>query len=317
MRRALDLGLGAWLLLTAAAGVAHAQAQPRSAAGEELFNAGRELLKRGHSAEACSVLEQSLAAARAVGTLLNLGLCHKECGRLASAFRYYSEAAELAQITGDEERLALARAEVTAVDAQVGSLTLDVVDPSDDSLRIAIDERPYPREAWGRPLRLDAGQHILRVQAAGRRSYELHVTTLDGENRVSRVSAPAPVTRPSPSPPASPARAVPALALEADHGGQRTLALASAGTGVLALGAALVFAALAASSDSQSDAFCTARGVCEPRGVSLRAEAHRHANWSTALTIGGGVTLAAGALLWLTLPDEQAEKLASRGRSPL
>src|SRR5687767_13153220 len=77
--------------ILAAAGVvvlegrASAQASSSQSQAEPLFNEGRELLEKGRFAEACPKLARSQALAPAVGTLLNLGYCWEQLGKLRSA----------------------------------------------------------------------------------------------------------------------------------------------------------------------------------------------------------------------------------------
>jgi tetratricopeptide (TPR) repeat protein len=75
-------------------------ARPRAAsagdppAAQALFKQGRDAAKRGDHATACEKFAESYRLDPAPGTLLNLGDCKERLGMLASAWQYYTAAAE-------------------------------------------------------------------------------------------------------------------------------------------------------------------------------------------------------------------------------
>ncbi|MBK7777474.1 MAG: hypothetical protein IPI43_25675 [Sandaracinaceae bacterium] len=83
---------------------ADAQSTGSQAAAEALFREGRRLMEEGNYDEACPKFEASNRLDVAVGTLLNLGVCWEQGGRLASAWATFLEAAALAARTGSPER---------------------------------------------------------------------------------------------------------------------------------------------------------------------------------------------------------------------
>src|SRR6187399_1063297 len=79
------------------AGAARAQQQPASGTiAEVLFRDGQQLLAAGRISEACVKFRASQTAEPALGTLLNLAVCHEKEGRTATAWLEYAETASLA-----------------------------------------------------------------------------------------------------------------------------------------------------------------------------------------------------------------------------
>src|SRR5262249_26152099 len=74
-------------------------AQPSSAdmaLAKVLFEEGRKSMAEGKIDEACAKLGQSYAMDPALGTLLNLAVCHDKQGKSASAWAEFRTAADLA-----------------------------------------------------------------------------------------------------------------------------------------------------------------------------------------------------------------------------
>src|SRR4029079_9496908 len=105
-RRALTSLLAAAIF--ASVGHASAQAPSGQTQADPLFTEGRDLLEKGRFAEACPKFHRSQELAPAVGTLLSLGYCWEQLGRLRSAMDAYSEAEALAGGAGDAKRSAFA-----------------------------------------------------------------------------------------------------------------------------------------------------------------------------------------------------------------
>ena len=169
-----------------------ASSQTDSELARTLFGEGRALLADGRHVEACVRLKRSHDLALALGTLLNLGLCHRRSGLLATAKRYYERARELAIASQDRERLELARGEIAALEREVGTLTISVTEAADVPLQIWLDGVSQPKQHWGSPIALDAGEHHIVASAVGRREWRGTVVTRDGV--ASWLSVPLPAT---------------------------------------------------------------------------------------------------------------------------
>jgi hypothetical protein len=91
---------------------------------------------------------------------------------------------------------------------------------------------------------------------------------------------------------------------------QRWISFASGGVGVLGLGVGSVLGALAISKLRDSnDGPCDATDHCTPAGLSLRQDAEHFGNAATGAFVASGVALAAGVVLYITLPKSRASSL--------
>jgi hypothetical protein len=280
-----------------------------------LFGEGRALLKQGQLQAACEHFERSRRLNTTVAVLLNLGLCHRQAGRTATAHGYYRRAEVLATLQGDDRR-ELAHDEAAKLAAQRASLVLRMTSPPGPDARVSLDGQTLQPESWTQPMFLDAGEHTLRVESDGKVAWEQNVAVQDGGQHVLLIPAldgkstkalalAAPVkvedsvlyeARPAPSQP---------------HDLTRIAAVSSAGLGVVGIGAGLVLGWVAQSAFSDSHQYCTADDRCKPLGVELRDDAHANATRATVVSIAGAVALTTGIVLWLVSPPPERRPAAA------
>src|SRR5262245_29900468 len=87
------------VLVAAGSGVATAAPADRA---EQLFKKGKKLLSEKKYGEACNAFEQSDQLDPGIGTKLNVARCYQEWGKLATAWRWYSDAEKMATEAKDE-----------------------------------------------------------------------------------------------------------------------------------------------------------------------------------------------------------------------
>jgi len=75
----------------------------RADRADQLFKRGKKLLSEKKYAEACAAFEDSDRLDPGIGTKLNVARCYQEWGRLATAWRWYSDAEQMA-IAGKDDR---------------------------------------------------------------------------------------------------------------------------------------------------------------------------------------------------------------------
>jgi Tfp pilus assembly protein PilF len=89
------------------------------------FAEGRALLDQGKRKEACEKFDLSIRKdPRAVGTMLNLGLCAEEAGQVATAVRYYTEARARARDQDLKEHQAAAENKLALLAPRVPHLAI-------------------------------------------------------------------------------------------------------------------------------------------------------------------------------------------------
>jgi hypothetical protein len=285
------------------------------AASTELFNAGRDAMKRGDYAVACPKLAESVRLKASVGALAKLAACEEHEHRLVSAFTRWQQALNLARTTADE-RLSDVQRELARVDALVPKLVITGAPGAGADASIRVDDTTMSTAAsLGVALPVEPGRHAVLASAPGKKPWTTTIDVAPGGATTSIVvppleDAPPPVeappvasvappptqtqqasaaTAPSPLvaiPPSPPSRSNP----------WRMVGMVSAGVGLatIAVGAAYGIDALR----RRDDAHCA--GTSCPDGASAASlnAAKNSANWSTGLVATGAALVAGGVVLW-------------------
>jgi hypothetical protein len=291
-----------------------AAASVDSVTAARLFLEGRALLEQGQPRAACELLERSKRLTTTLGVLLNLGLCHRFSGRLATAHDYYRQAEIMATLENDQQRLEVAHEEAAALSAQRATLTLRISGSPDTPLEVWVDDVSLAREEWEKPRYMDAGDHRISVRSNSHESWQGTMIIVDGKQHVFVIpefwtkAAGAPPA-PEATAPADVARAataelvrVPSTRTQAAEpstlGTGSILGLAIAGAGLAALGVSAAYSISAKNDFDQSSGSCR-NDICDAEGRRLRDDAFDDATRATVLGISGGVALAGGLALWL------------------
>jgi hypothetical protein len=152
---------------------------------------------------------------------------------------------------------------------------------------ITVDGVEWPRERWGRPVAIDPGEHVLRVDAPLETPPPARFTVGEGE-QVRRW-----------------------IQLPARHGSRRhlrrnlCLVAIGLGAGATIAGGLAGIDAIGTWHDAR-DAGCDDQGRCRSdTGTALLADAHRRADEATWLIGVGAVTVAAGLVIWLIARDDE------------
>ena len=114
-------------LLTAAPAFGAPTASEKAAA-EALFHKGTELMQAQSYADACAKFEASNAIEPGLGVKLWLADCYDRVGRTASARALFSEAAAMAQKTGQDDRARAASERASELEPRLS--TLELVPPA-------------------------------------------------------------------------------------------------------------------------------------------------------------------------------------------
>lgn len=305
--REMRLGRSTALALAMMAAASRASAaDPPGAEVEKadaLFEEGRSLMERGMLASACPKLEQSFQLAPRLGTMLNLGSCYEQSGRLARALAVYERAATMARDAGRSDREQAARELSASIERRVAKLLL-VVDDRSPGASIEVDGELLSTRGGLVPI--DPGAHRVVVRAPDRRPWTTSIAP--GPGTTLRLVVP-------PLEPDSSPRA-PLAGSSAPEGASslRTIGIAS-GLGMAAIGITVgtIFGLRAGSKNDESSPHCNARG-CDVAGRDLIGEAKTAGNVSTAAFIGAGVGLAAAAIFVFFVPSSHGR--ASVGVAP-
>jgi hypothetical protein len=294
------------LLLAGFAVTAHAENRGGDkTTAEALFAEGRRLMSIGKYADACPKLEASLKLDSGVGTMLNLAECYEKNGQTASAWTEFREAASAARDAGSKDRSDLARARAAALEPKLSRLTITV--PKGQLCDVTRDGALVESAAFGTPVPIDPGKHVISVSAPGKRKWATSVEVMTS----AQVSVDVPVL-------ADEQQSVGVDTAKPSGSSQRTLAITAGVIGIVGVGAGSVFALKASSTWSDAKDKCTPYPTaCGPEATSLSQDAKSAANTATIAFAIGAVGLAGGAILWFTAPKQgEGEPKAALGIAP-
>jgi hypothetical protein len=159
------------------------------AAARVLFNEGRRLVDSGHYVEGCAKFEESLKLDPGVGTSFNLADCQERIGRTASAWARFLNVAAATRLEGQQERERVARARASALEPRLSRLTIDV-GAKTTGLVIERDGLPVDAAAWGVPLPVDPGTHVVVARAPGAKEWSQTTSIPEGPSNVLLVVPP-------------------------------------------------------------------------------------------------------------------------------
>lgn len=284
------------------AGAAEPSEQDRVLANA-LFDEARALMADGRYADACPKFSESMRLQSGGGTLLNLGVCHEQEGKTATAWGELKAALALARRDkrADREKLALER--LAVVEAQLSYVTVRVAaDARIDGLEVRLDGTIFRSPSWGSERPVDPGEHRVVVTAPGHESFErTFVVESGGHRAIFDVPRLAP-SRPKPSP------AAPGSPLKGPH----IAGLVSGGIGLvgLAFGAGFGISALGLWGDAEAG--CPRADRCTSDAAKAAVDAGRHADLSTVGFVVGGLGLGLGVVLFATGPSLAVEAAPDR-----
>jgi hypothetical protein len=280
----------------------------------ELFIEAKQQQKNGQMKVSCETLQRSLSFNPTIGTLLNLGMCHRELDNLVTAHDYYRRAEVLATLNGDRGRQEAAHDEAALLAPHRATLWLRIPNAESDELEVRIDDIPQPREVWSKPIFIDAGDHTVSIRASEHAPFERRVHIENGIRQELVIpdlqrqpSAPLVAAEPAPHPSTMVSPEVLALHQSRQRqqetwGAMRIAAFGVGGAGIVSIGVGLLFGQLAKNTNDDSETLCNKTNRCTDQGVMLRETAFAHATRSTVLSVAGGVALASGVALWLLAP---------------
>jgi hypothetical protein len=259
----------------------------------------------GKLGEACARYAESHRLDPQLGTLLHLADCLEQNGQTASAWASFREAFELAEKNGDSRR-ELARARVERLVPRLSHLRIDVSQGAE--LQVERDGIIVGAALWGAPIPTDPGVHTITAKAPGRRSWSgTAVVKADGASitvSIPELELEVPVS-PEAQVSAAPATKTETEGIEPREQpslAERWPALAAGGAGVVGVVVGSIFGLQSMSKQDKAAQHCNGSVCADQTGVRLKDDAIAAGNISTVAFIVGGVALAAGGVLWLTLP---------------
>lgn len=300
-------------------GVAGAQPLPRAedkAEADRLFEEGRALLDQGDRAKACEKFDLSFRKdPRAVGTMLNLGLCREEVGQVASAVRYYQEARDRAHDQNLPEHQQAAERKIALLSPRVPHLTISLAAGTPPAVRVLVDDTVIAPDQLI-DVTVDPGDHTFTVTAPGKLPYESKITVKESEHR--KVDVPA-------------LEGAKTIVVREQTSRRRFFGKLGVGVGAGLLVGSLGLGAYARHlywnqfpsgadrgeivRDSSHDCWTVLDNgsvvrQCNEVGSQALDNARLVGHVSTGAAIAGGIGLIAGVILWATAPKDEPSPVA-------
>lgn len=189
---------------------------------------------------------------------------------------------------------------IDEVKAALPTLILEAKDGAGNdrsNVKVSMDGVHLTDTLDGRPFALDPGEHTFVFEAPGEVAVERKLVLREGDKDRREgvmIGTPPPV-----APPALPPSATPS-----SWTGRRTLALVSAGLGLVGVGLGVGWGAYAISSQNREKSDCSKLACLNPaQATEDYNTARQDATASTVGVVVGAALLTAGAVLWLTQPS--------------
>ena len=270
-------------------GLAHADR------AEQLFKKGKKLLAEKKYPEACTAFEDSDRIDPGIGAKLNVAKCYQEWGKLATAWKWFSDAEQMAKDTKDD-RARKIHALAEELDASVPRLTVKAPrDASTSGIVIKLDGVAFDVSALGTERRVDPGPHQIDYTIDGARKTKTIPVERGGSSEVTLDISDTPQVAATREPSSSDAAGDPGRT-------RRLVGLGVSGAGVVAVGIAAIVT-FGARGDYKDAIAAHCRGttdMCDAEGVTATHGARHRANIATIVTIGGAAAVAGGLFLYVT-----------------
>jgi hypothetical protein len=283
------------LVASAWAPAARAQGDDPRAIAEALFRAGRDLMADGDLAAACPKFAESNRIDPKPGTLMNLALCHEKIGRTASAWSEYAQAAEVAHRAGQTERERVARERAASLEAALVHVVIDA--SAAPGAVVTLDDQPIGPGAFGTPIPVDPGDHVLRATDAGKQPFTKTITASPTADMV-HVSVPVLSTEWVAKPVREP---VPDHVAGGGLSSSQAWGFVSGGTGIVLLGIGGYFGLRAFAEKQTADSNCSAT-VCNRPGLEAIQSMKTAEAVATVSMLAGAAAVGAGLYLVLSSP---------------
>ena len=272
---------------------------------ERLFLEAKRLMSEKRVTEACRAFEESQKLDPAVGTQFNIADCYEREGRLATAYRQFSDLRDVLARVGDD-RAPQADARAKALEARLPRVTIRVPwEKQVSGLVVSRDEETVEKSSFGVAAPVNPGAHKIRVQATNKKDFEVTIHASEGKTETVDVPMLVDAER--------------QVVVRNTGFSQRNLGLVVGGVGIAAIGTSVVLGLVAKGNYERAIEGCTDLGdryQCPP-GTRSADAASAQSMGTVATIVGGigGVAVATGAVLWFFAPKSAKGPKSSEKQS--
>jgi hypothetical protein len=282
-------------------------ARAADASADELFADATALIEQQRYADAIPKLEEAQRRDPGVGTQFNLAVCYEMTGRLALAYRNFSQVESMARAAGKTEREQAAHDELASLRPRVSFVAIKIEEAGPVVIRVDGEIVSSADLAF---VPLDAGEHHVEAIGASKRPFDARFT-IAGEAERHEIVVPALEAIVDSAPPPPP-DARPAPQATSSGSARRTASYILGGVGVAGLAVATVSGIIIISDKTIANRECPNGSCTTTEGANAAREG---ANLFPVNWVGWGaaaIGLGAGAYLFLTSSDS-TQRRSSRG----
>jgi tetratricopeptide (TPR) repeat protein len=278
------------LLVVAALFAAPALADDKADA-VALFDEGIREMKAGNFAQACIAFEKSDRLQGDSGTRGSLARCYEKRGRIASAWKLWTELST----TAPKNLRADAAANAAKLEPKLPKYVLRMAQQAQVTIDgIAIDSAPDIE------VPIDPGKHVVEANAAGFNAWKYEYTAVEGKLEELAIAL---VKQPS----AEPEHPVKIPEGPSPRSSRRTIGIAVVAVGGAILAGGAVFGVIAKSRNDDAKDICGGDiDACDPARLADAQDkvdaARKAGNLSTVGFIVGGAAVVTGIVLFVTAP---------------
>ena len=286
-----------------------AEASGDSAALDELKQ-GYSLKQLGNCHDAVPHLARSVQLKPTSKALLNLSDCEQRLGELVAAQGHAAQGREMARQQSDQELVAIADEQLTAIDKRLPRLTIRVSPEAPAGTTVLLDGAPVDATSIGAAVSVNPGAHIVVVSAANRADRRFDMTMDEGDRNDITVE-PGPNVGSQPESAVGAAATKPEVTIDAATNASRRLALVALGVGAAGLALGVVTGIMGSSTHDTLVSECL-QNVCP---VSVAGDLDSFRTLRTVSTVGyviGAVGVLGGAVLWFMAPSIHNSAAGSR-----
>lgn len=193
--RSTAFALLSGLCMLAVASPASATDPREAQIAQALFDEARLLMEKKQFADACPKFAESQRLDPGAGTFLNLAVCHEAEGKLATALGEFHEGHAAAVRDGRRDRQDVAQKHISSIERIVPRVTVVVPGAAAaelEDVEVKLDGFVLRRAAWGVPMPVDAGQHVVTSSAPRHMPWNTTFTIRIDERKTVEVPALAP-----------------------------------------------------------------------------------------------------------------------------
>jgi hypothetical protein len=270
------------------------------AAAEELFRQGRAAAQRKDFSTACAKFRESNRLDPAVGTVFNIADCEEKLDRLATSWTLFQEVEQ--RLPRDDDRRAIATERARSLEARVPTLSIHVVHSERTDFVVRRDGVVLGAASLDTPLPVDAGEHLVVVEAPGTESAQYTSHVVDGDHASLDVSVGSAV-RVAQQPAVIAATETQPAGARPSH----TAAYVAGGVGVAGVITGVAAGLIALTKKSTVDTQCPEK-QCTKTGLDAVDAGKTFGVISTVGFIAGGLGLGAATYLFLSAPVAESSR---------